>query len=785
MNKTLKKMRARSIKNNFRQFLSVVFIVLLATMLFSGFITNSKTLKSSVNNYFDKTNLADLWVHTTGVTQEDEQFFIDNGIEFNKRIYFETVAEIEGMGITNAVRVYVCKADIHEPYSSICNPYIISGKAGPGNGCLIDQNVAQDNNIRAGLESIKFSYEAVVDGNEVVLDFEEHLTGTMSLDECADSYTSWILVIEEGMFEMHLKQKLTEEVVGFDADNFVMPYNQILVNTDDVEKTSAIIKEYYAKETTESELLYLFGRESIESVQLLNQEIKQSRKMIYVFPIMFLLVAVLIILTTIDQLVVQEQKRIGILKCSGVPNSKILNHYSLYGSILCFIGAAVGTFLGAFFIPEVMFSRYGKIYSIPAEYIKLAPPVWVLVGLVALMAVLGYVVSLTRCYKIVHKNPIECLRYDYLGAARKLRRNTKNKKFKKLPIPLKMAIRNIKIKPIRTLMTSVGIMGCVTLLLAGFGIGDTLSKSLRNDLGGVFKYDVSSTYKTDDFKEKLLADSRVEYVEDYSKVYVGANSEKENANVYVYKIQENSKISKIKLSGEDVCVSKSIAEKFGLKIGDNITVFAKDRTVELKITKIVNTSFMNGIYVCRDLNFSPELVMNGVFVDVESDAKGVVEFANTINGTKTAKTIGEERAYVESRIMTTSTMTKTIKVFACLLAIIVLLNVIFLIVRERNIEIATLKVMGLNSWQVSVSVIYEVLFMSIIGIIGGLIFGYPLIVLILSVNKIETLNYVMSIHFLSIFASIFIVLFTIFSVLLICYFKIRKVDMTESLKRID
>ena len=81
---------------------------------------------------------------------------------------------------------------------------------------MIDQNVAQDNNIRAGLESIKFSYEAVVDGNEVVLDFEEHLTGTMSLDECADSYTSWILVIEEGMFEMHLKQKLSEEVTGFD-----------------------------------------------------------------------------------------------------------------------------------------------------------------------------------------------------------------------------------------------------------------------------------------------------------------------------------------------------------------------------------------------------------------------------------------------------------------------------------------------------------------------------------------------------------------------------------------
>ena len=71
MNKVLKKLRSRNIKGNIKQFLSVIFIVLLATMLFSGFMTNSYTLRSCVDNYFTETNLADLWVNTDNVSAED------------------------------------------------------------------------------------------------------------------------------------------------------------------------------------------------------------------------------------------------------------------------------------------------------------------------------------------------------------------------------------------------------------------------------------------------------------------------------------------------------------------------------------------------------------------------------------------------------------------------------------------------------------------------------------------------------------------------------------------
>ena len=98
------------------------------------------------------------------------------------------------------------------------------------------------------------------------------------------------------------------------------------------------------------------------------------------------------------------------------------------------MGSVIGATLGVVLIPEIMFSRYGAVYSIPEEYVKLSIPIWWLVLMVATMVVLGYVVSLSRCHSILNKNPIECLKYDQLGSSRKLKKTNKNKFMKKFPI---------------------------------------------------------------------------------------------------------------------------------------------------------------------------------------------------------------------------------------------------------------------------------------------------------------------------------------------------------------
>ena len=772
MNKILKRLRGRNIKYNLKQFLSVIFIVLLSTMLLSGLITSSFTLNSAVDEYFEKTNLADIWVQTDVVSEADEAFLNKKNIEYDKRIYFESTAEIRTLQKNNSAKIYIYKG-------KVSTPYIETGKK----GCLIDKNVARNHHIKAGFDNINFSYSVVYQGKEYILDFEERLTGTMCLDECADSYSSWAIMIDEDYFFSVVKSKLKNKINDFDETSFSLVYNQILIKTDDVEKTSKDLKEYYELESTQSELVNLYDRNSIESVNLLKEEINQSRKMIYVFPIIFLVVSVLVILTSIDQLVIQERKRIGILKSCGVPNKKILKHYSLYGAILCFIGSTIGTFLGPLIISDVMFAKYGTIYSIPTDYIVLKIPyLWILLMIFGIV-LLGYLVSIFSCYKILHKNPVECFRFELNAAAKKLKNQKKH--YKKVPIPLKMAIRNIKTKTLRTIMTTIGIAGCVALLVAGFGVNDTLNKSLDNDLGGVFKYDVLSTYANEDFKQNLAKDERVEFVEDFSRVYVKAEANQNISSAYLYEVQADSKITSFKLIKNEVCISSSIAESLGLKVGDIFKVEVFGKTITLSVNQIVETSVLNGIYVCRDLGFEQNVKTQGVWIKCKSDASGLAEFANTINGTNTALTLDAQRSEIEGRIMSTSTLIATIKVFAILLAIVVLLNVILLIIKERSTEIATLKVMGLNSFEISLSIFIEIILMAGIGMIFGMILGYPLLIWILAVNKISIINFVVGIKFLSFLLSMLIILGTIFTVLLICFFKIKKIDMCGVLKNVE
>ena len=107
-----------------------------------------------------------------------------------------------------------------------------------------------------------------------------------------------------------------------------------------------------------------------------------------------------------------------------------------------------------------------------------------------------------------------------------------------------MAGRNVRLKPLRTLMATLGIAGCVALLLCGFGVGDTLVYSKNNDLQKLFKYDISSTYIDDSFLTKLEnLDDRIEEVELYQQYYVQIVSSSKTQNITVFQIEPNSKLS--------------------------------------------------------------------------------------------------------------------------------------------------------------------------------------------------------------------------------------------------
>ncbi len=764
-------------------------------MLLSGFIANSVTLDSSIANYFEDTNLADLWVYSDGVEEDDEEFFKSlktDGVikEYDKRFYLETSVIFKDLEIQNNSKIYVSEGNISKPY-------IESGRIEEGWGCLIDKHAAEDRHIQIGVDRINFTYEIERFGMTIPLEFEFVVTGTMSLDECADTYSSWPIFFDETYFlnglnsaiekainGEEISQKLqelgisTSTAIAF-AKQDKVPYNQVLVKTDDTSIATDKIEEYY--ETASSNLAMILDREKVESVVLLSSEVSQSKKMIYVFPVIFLIVSVLVILTTINQLVLQEKTKIGTLKSIGVPDRKILNHYSKYGAVLCLIGSVIGIVLGVLVIPRIMLVKYNLVYSLPADYIKLKIPfLWLLIALAG-MVLLGYLVSLLVCHGILHKKPIECLRHD-------VNINVKfkgGKKKNKLPLPVKMAVRNIKVKPVRTVMATIGIAGCVALLLCGFGITDTLTHSIDNDFGNVFRYDITSTYNKDDFLVRLEELDGFEYYEKNDKLYCEIKSDSFVKSAYVYEIEEHSKLSGIYLENDEVCISKAIADDLGVLIGDKVNVTVGGTTVELQINKMIETSAINGIFVARDLGFNELLKTKGVWIKCSNPNADAVAFVNSINGTDSAYSMSGMRERVFQKVSSIDLMTATLKTFAILLAVVVLLNLIFLIVKERIREIATLKVLGMNIFSITLSIFFEILFMAVLGTALGMCLGYPLMVLVLKINRVEIMNYLYFLKFTSFLLTILIIFATIIATTALCLFKIKKVQMVESLKSVE
>ena len=130
-------------------------------------------------------------------------------------------------------------------------------------------------------------------------------------------------------------------------------------------------------------------------------------------------------------------------------------------------------------------------------------------------------------------------------------------------------------------------------------------------------------------------------------------------------------------------------------------------------------------------------------------------------------------------------MTTTLKVFAILLAVVVLLNLIFLIMKERIKEIATLKVVGQNIFTIGLALFYEILVMALIGMPIGMLLGYPLLIWILKVNQVDVMNYLYHINAGSFIISAAVILLTIVAVSLVVLNRVKKINMIESLKSVE
>ncbi|MDE7101162.1 MAG: FtsX-like permease family protein, partial [Anaeroplasmataceae bacterium] len=469
----------------------------------------------------------------------------------------------------------------------------------------------------------------------------------------------------------------------------------------------------------------------------------------------------------------------------GFNKSEILMHYTNIFIVLGLIGSILGIILGPIIVPTVMGRKYNLLYQLPS--ISLPFFRWEYLISVGLLLIIIVLVSIFACRGAMNMVPAASLRGEN-AVSMNISFLNHFSFMKKIPLAILMAFRNMKRKISRTLMVLLGVMGCSALLVCGFGIEDTINYGIDLELEELIPYDLSLTYGTYDSKKDILNEKEeIIAYDEYAKYTISI--EKENMiSSYIYLLPLELNVFNVDCQKDECIISSKVAEEIKAKVGDEIHFVYQNKTYDIKITKVVDFCISQGIFITSD-----------TFEDISLD-NPTGAWVKTVNGTNNEDlseelkmesgivsilTITQMRERAEDVLASIKVMTWTIKIFAILLAVVVLYNLALLNFKERIKDIATLKVLGFSRFEVASSLMIEIIFLTFIGALVGLALGYPLLVSVLSINENPLLSYIYHINLSSYCLTVLITCGSSLLINLIFAILTNKVQMVESLKSVE
>ncbi len=777
VNKLLSKLMFRELKKNAVSYLSMFLIVLLAVTLFLGFLSNSFTLDRRAELYYEQSNLADLIVQTTSLSSGDREYLEGiEGAEVEYRVYSDGSFQADGKDPQTA-ELYLSDGDINAAY-------ITEGQE----GFLIDARIAEmygyeiGDNVTVEITSFKSIFSALGLPDEL----EFTITGFAHFVDRVNIYSVSAVYVTTQNF-ISVLQGVTSYPAEIIETALNSLENQALILCGDADTVKGGIEDYFTA-SGGGNLLFVYDHDTMESVVTIDSEVDQSLSMIYVFPVIFFVVALLVVMATISRLILRERTNIGTMKALGITDAKIIFLYAFLSAFVTLLGCIFGAVLGPLIVPNVMSIKYTLMFSMPQlSGIVVSIPWTLLTALFVCLCAMAIAIWASR--SVIREMPAECMR------PRKIEYRSKEKPEKPsektvshTALSCRMAVRNIRINWGRAIMTVIGVAGCSALLLTSFGIGDTLAQSVDNDLGNLFNYDVSSSFSSSnsqnvyDLLDELKAEGGVSAYETVLTYNVPLSDTGETFSVYVFK--QDSVMTEI--TGNGIAISQNKAEELSLSAGDKISFTAGGETVEYTIETVVQTSLMNGLFIADSDNAFGDAVYCSQSVWIKTDdPESVKELVNEVNGTLDAQTMEERIDEVNSLISSTNTMKYTLMVFAILLSVVVLYNLSLLNVKERTRDMATLKVLGYTHFQIALSLILEIMLLTLVGIAFGCIAGYPLLWLVMTINEISVIAFIITLNPISYVYSVLIAAGTAAVINVLFGFKITRIDMTESLKSVE
>lgn len=806
------------IKDNYKRFLSLICMAFLGVGFYAGIQSSSPDMLKTLDNFYDENNVYDISViSNVGLTEDDLLKLskiknVELAINIQEK---DTYLEIEENN-------YVVK--LIEYNSQMNNVYIKEGRLPKNsNEVSVDNALLENNNLKLGdyitIDGKKYS----IVGNVIS---PLYFSAERPNSNLGSGKVDYYIYVYNGSLDLEAYSNIYITVKGAkkyltNSDSYKKLINNVKKDIDLIkdkqqdirydELYSDIIEtsEMYDISIDESKFIkpkwYIYDRLDNTSYKELINASDNLKKIGNIFPIIFFAISVLVSLISMMRMIEEDRVENGTLKSLGYNSFHITLKYVIYSLLATTIGSSVGAIFGSYMIPSVIWNIYKKIFFIP-KFIYLLKSDYNALGLwICILCICG--TSVIVCIKNLREVPANLMRPKAPKSGKKILLERINFIWKKLKFSDKITIRNIFRYKSRVITTVLGIAGCTSLILAGFGLKDSIKDVTDFQFNNIIKYDkllmTNESINQIDIEKELLNDDKVENFTNVNtqNIKVLFNEEQEvtmitpddfnsiSKSISLIDLKTNNVIDNI--SDNSCIISEKTAKLLDIDVGDKISLLDNDNNkYDIKVSYIIKNYINQYLYINKNTynNLFNNYKINSILISLKDKDKNSKEFDKKYISNGYALTIVDNddmKNSMNDMLGSIDSIVAILIIAAASLAFVVLYNLSNINISERKREIATLKVLGFYPSEVDKYINRETVLLTILGIVIGLLFGSYLSHFIISTCEPDYIMFDRHVYTLSYFYSLFItVIFTII-VTIVTHFNLKKINMVTSLKNVE
>jgi ABC-type transport system, involved in lipoprotein release, permease component len=818
----------REIKGSLGRYLAIFTIVIIGVGFFSGLSICKEAMITTANGYLQENNLYDFRVLSTlGFTDEDVESYKDSDfVKFADGAYFVDALVLDEDNAERVFRVHSISDDINKI------SLIHGSMPESANECVADagaygqEDIGKTVSISKGnseeaLETLTYDeYTIVGIGNlpyymNVERGTSDIGSGRISAFICVPPngfscgyYQEIYITVNSGerIYSDEYKGKIedtkdkittiTEERAGIRYDGIISYIQASAVLYPD----SQIANEYL--KMPEPPSVFVLTREANVSYVSFENDSGIVGGIAKVFPVFFFLVTALICITTMSRMVEEQRTQIGVLKSLGYGNGSIISKFFLYSGSSGILGCIIGYFGGTFLLPAVIWKAFNMLYPF-SDNMAFVFDGKLLIAALAVTCLCTIGVTLLCCSNTLRSAAANLIRPKTPKSGKRTLLELITPLWNKLSFLHKVSLRNLFRYRQRFFMMIIGIGGCTALLVAGFGIKDSINNVITDQYERITQYNAEVSFSN-------VPESKESFLEEHSDtikdlLYISTlsadmsiDSKVKNISVIAPNINSLDGYMNLQYAGKEiifpntgeVIINSGLAKDMGIDTGDKIIFSSNNlKTAELIVSGIFDNYIGNFAYVSKETAelFFDNSETNGAYIVFanDTDSREVVPALLSDEKVSNVSVVDDVKNSINDTMKSLNYIVLVVISCAGALAFVVLYNLTNINITERLREIASVKVLGFYDNETSTYIFRENNILTVIGTGFGLLLGKFLHAYVMMQVNIEFMKFSTFIDWKSYVYSGALTLVFAFVMQMIMNRKLKRINMAESLKTVE